>query len=282
MFRHTNIIMFTEPYMQRALLAALLLGPLCALLGVFVTARRMSFFSDTIAHAALAGIALGLWMGLFDPTIPMVLVSLLVAASILWLKETTELLSDTIMALLLSGSVAIGIIILSLLKGSRGQIHSYLFGDILAITPQDVWVAGAFFLVIGAGILFGLSALALLTAHEEMAHVCGVRVRLLNYLFVLVLTVTVALSIRLLGIILVTSLLVIPPAAARSLSRNLRQQILFSLLIGLGGSLGGVILSYQLDVPCGPTIVLSCIALFFLSLVLRQRHPERRPAATSP
>ena len=190
MFRHTNIIMFTEPYMQRALLAALLLGPLCALLGVFVTARRMSFFSDTIAHAALAGIALGLWMGLFDPTIPMVLVSLLVAAAILWLKEKTELLSDTIMALLLSGSVAVGIIILSLLKGSRGQIHSYLFGDILAITPQDVWMAGGLFFIIGAGIFAGLSSLTLLTAHEEMALCLRVRVRPLNYLFVLVLTVT--------------------------------------------------------------------------------------------
>ncbi len=282
MFRHTNIIMFTEPYMQRALLAALLLGPLCALLGVFVTARRMSFFSDTIAHAALAGIALGLWMGLFDPTIPMVLVSLLVAAAILWLKEKTELLSDTIMALLLSGSVAVGIIILSLLKGSRGQIHSYLFGDILAITPQDVWMAGGLFFIIGAGIFAGLSSLTLLTAHEEMAHVCGVRVRPLNYLFVLVLTVTVALSIRLLGIILVTSLLVIPPAAAWCVSRNLRQQILFSLLIGLSGSVGGVILSYQLDVPCGPTIVLSCIALFFLALFIRVWRPERQLAPASP
>ena len=282
MFRHTNIIMFTEPYMQRALLAALLLGPLCALLGVFVTARRMSFFSDTIAHAALAGIALGLWMGLFDPTIPMVLVSLLFAAAILWLKEKTELLSDTIMALLLSGSVAVGIIILSLLKGSRGQIHSYLFGDILAITPQDVWMAGGLFFIIGAGIFAGLSSLTLLTAHEEMAHVCGVRVRPLNYLFVLVLTVTVALSIRLLGIILVTSLLVIPPAAAWCVSRNLRQQILFSLLIGLSGSVGGVILSYQLDVPCGPTIVLSCIALFFLALFIRVWRPERQLAPASP
>src|SRR3954471_7520378 len=99
MFRRTNIIitrMFTEVFMQRALVAALLLGPICALLGVFVTARRMAFFSDTIAHGALTGVALGIWMGLSDPTPPMAVFSIVIAAGFLWLKENTELLSDTI------------------------------------------------------------------------------------------------------------------------------------------------------------------------------------------
>src|SRR5678815_5093500 len=131
-FRPTGIItMFTEAFMIRALLAALLLAPACALLGVFVTARKMSFFSDTIAHGALAGVALGVWFGLADLTIPMILFSLLVAAALIWIKENTELMNDTIMALLLSGSVAFGIIILRLLNGSPAQIHGYLFGDIL-------------------------------------------------------------------------------------------------------------------------------------------------------
>ena len=137
--------MLNEPFMQRALIAALLLGPLCAILGVFVTARRMAFFSDTIAHGALTGVALGMWMGLTDMTVPMVLFSIVIAAAILWLKEKTELLTDTIMALLLSGSVALGILILSLNKGSRGELHGYLFGDILAIDTKDVWLAGVFF-----------------------------------------------------------------------------------------------------------------------------------------
>src|SRR6187200_2827800 len=100
--------MFTEPFMQRALLAALFLGPLCALLGVFVIARRMAFFSDTISHAALTGVALGFWFGMADPTLPLIAFSLLIAGGIIWLRERTELLTDTIMALLLSGSVAVG------------------------------------------------------------------------------------------------------------------------------------------------------------------------------
>ncbi len=261
--------------MQRALLAALLLAPLCGLLGVFVTARRLAFFSDTISHGALAGIALGFWWGLTDPTVPMVGFSLLVAVVVLWLKENTELLTDTILAVLLSGSVSFGIILLSMLKGYRGEIQRYLFGDILAIGPGDVGWALVLFVVIGTGILLNLSSLTLLTASEEMAHVCGVPVRRLNYVFVLTLTVVVAMSIRLLGIILVTSLLVIPPAAARAVSRNLRQEIILSILVGLVGGIGGVLLSYQLDAPCGPTIVLTCIAMLIVAVIVGQFRSRR-------
>lgn len=260
------IIMFTEPFMLRAFAAAALLAPVCAFLGVFVTARRMSFFSDTIAHGALAGVALGVWLGLTDLTLPMIAFSLLVAGALIWIKENTELLTDTIMALLLSGSVALGIIILSLLRGSRTQIHSYLFGDILAIGNQEVWFAAILFVAVFVGLFWKLSELTLLSAHEDMAFVCGIPVRAMNYLFILVLTITVALTIRLLGIILVTALLVVPPAAARNISRNLRQHILASVVVGLTGGVCGIYLSYRFDVPCGPAIVLTCIGLFIVTL----------------
>ena len=264
-------VMFTEPFMQRAFLAALFLAPLCAFLGVFVTARRMAFFSDTVSHAALAGVALGFWLGFLNPTLPLVVVSGLIAVAVYWLKENTQLLTDTIMALLLSGSVAVGIILLSLLKGYQGEIQRYLFGDILAIGSGEVWMAAVLFLVVGAGLFYFLNDLSLITVEEELAHVCGIPVRALNYGFVIVLTLTVTLTIRLLGIILVTSLLVIPAAAARSISRNLRQQIILSILFGVGGGLLGIALSYQLNVPCGPTIVLSCIAIFVACLALSKR-----------
>lgn len=260
--------MFTELYMLRAIAAAAFLAPTCALLGVFVTARRMSFFSDTIAHGALAGVALGVWFGMTDLTLPMILFSLLVAAAILWIKENTELMTDTIMALLLSGSVAFGMIVLKLLGGSIVRIHAYLFGDILAIGTHDVVLAGLLFAAVFLGIFWKLSQLTLLSAHEEMAYVCGISVKALNYLFILGLTITVAMSIRLLGIILVTALLVVPPAAARNLSRNLRQQIIYSLVLGLLAGLIGIVASFQFDVPCGPAIVLTAIALFIVTLAL--------------
>jgi ABC-type Mn2+/Zn2+ transport system permease subunit len=259
--------MFTEAFMRRALAAALLLGPLCGLLGVFVTARRMSFFGDTISHAALAGIAIGFWFGFVDPTLPLIVMSLVVAAAILWLKERTELLTDTIMALLLSGSVAFGIIVIRKVKNYRGELERYLFGDILSVGTQEVVLAAIATAVVGLLVFRHLNQLALLTAHEELAHVSGVPVRLVNYGFVLLLAMTVALTIRLLGIILVTSLLVIPASAARNLSVTLRQQIILSVFAGLLAGFGGVALSFQFDSPTGPTITLVCVALFVASLI---------------
>src|SRR5436190_13013382 len=160
--------MFAEPFMQRAFLAALFLAPLCSLLGVFVTARRMAFFSDTVSHAALAGIALGFWLGFANPTFPLILVSSLIAVAVYWLKENTQLLTDTIMALLLSGSVAVGIILLNVLKGYQGEIQRYLFGDILAIGRGEVWMAAALFLVVGTGLFYFLNDLSLITVEEEL------------------------------------------------------------------------------------------------------------------
>jgi ABC-type Mn2+/Zn2+ transport system permease subunit len=258
-------------------LAALFLAPLCAFLGVFVTARRMAFFSDTVSHAALAGIALGFWLGFKNPTPTLVLVSCAIALAVYWLKENTELLTDTIMALLLSGSVAVGVILLSVLKGYQGEIQRYLFGDLLAIGSQEVWLSGILFFGVGSLLFVFLNPLSLITVQEELARVSNVRVRLLNYGFVIVLTLTITVTIRLLGIILVTSLLVIPPAAARSLSQNLRQQISLSILFGLVGGVSGIVLSYRLDLPSGPVIVLTSIAIFAVCLALNKVGLRRKP-----
>lgn len=274
--------MWADAFMQRALLVALFLGPMCGLMGVFVTARRMSFFSDTVAHAALAGVALGLWFGFADPTLPMIAFSVAVAIAMLWLKQHTELLTDTVMALLLSGSVALGLLILGMLKGFRQHLDRYLFGDIFSVGWTDVWLALGAAVVVMTLLFVNLNSLALLSAHEDLAHVSGIPVKWLNYLFVFFLTVTVALSIRLLGIMLVTSLIVIPPAAARSLARNLRQQVLLSVLIGLLASGGGVALSYPLDKPGGPTITLTLVVVFIVSVMISRLRPASRGGGSKP
>jgi zinc transport system permease protein len=269
--------MFSEPFMQRALLTALILGPLCGLLGVFVTARRMSFFSDTISHAALAGVAVGFLAGFHDPTLVVVAVCGLVAISMLWLQERTDLLTDTIMAVLLSTSVAGGVVLLSLQPRRWADLDKYLFGDILSVGWDDVLLAGVIALGVAVALLSRLNALTLLSCHEDMAHVSGLRVRRLNYAFVLLLTLTVALSIRLLGIILVTSLIVIPPATARNLACNLRQQILLSVGLGWIGAGAGIVLSYPLNFPSGPTITLTLTALFLLSLLKMRVRTQESP-----
>lgn len=156
-----------------------------------------------------------------------------------------------------------------------GELNRYLFGDIVAVTWHDVWLGAALLAVVGTGIFHQLSALTLVAAQEEMAHVCGVPVKRLNYLFVFVLTLAVALSIRLLGIILVTALIVIPPAAARSVSHNLRQHIVLSVVFGLVGGVGGTLLSYRLDVPCGSTIVMTSIAIFLVTTSVGKLRPGK-------
>ena len=270
-----------EPFMRRALLVAVILGPICGLLGVFVTARRMSFFSETIAHSALTGVAVGFLIGFKEPTLPVLGVCCVLAVAMLWLKERTALLTDTIMAVLLSTSVAIGVVLLSLQPSRWADLDQYLFGDILSISSTDVTLAGVIAIIVGATVFWFLNPLTLLTTHEDLAHVGGVRVRALNYTFVLLITLAVALGVRLLGIVLVTSLLVIPSASARGFARNLRQHLVLGTLIGLFGAAGGVALSYPLGFPMGPTITLTLATLFMVSLIacrIRPGHPAAIPS----
>ena len=266
----------SEPFMQRALLMALALGPACGLLGVFVTARRMSFFSDTIAHSALTGVAAGFLAGFDDPTLPVLVFCATVAVSMLWLRERTRLLNDTIMAVLLSVSVAMGVILLSLQRNRWAELDKYLLGDVLSVGWADVgWAVGAA-IVVASAVVAWLNPLALLSAHEDLAHVSGARVRLLNYGFVILLTFAVSLSIRALGILLVTSMVVLPPATARMLVHSLRAHVVLTVAVGLAGAVGGVLLSYPLNLPTGPTVTMTFGALFAMSLaVARIRSPAR-------
>lgn len=276
--------MFSEPYLLRALAAAMILGPLGALLGVFVTARRLAFFSDTVAHAALAGVAVGLWSGLADPFPVMCAVSLAVAFGLLYLKERTELLTDSILALLLSAGVAFGVVVFSRLKGYRGDLERYLFGDILSVGSYDLALAAVAALLIAAGVAAAFRPLTLIALSEDLAHVSGVRVRRLNLVFLVGLTFSVTLTIRLAGVLLATAMLVVPAATARNLARSLRAQVAWSLAAGAVASLAGVAASATLDWPCGPAIILAGVALFALSLpfVRHRRAAEARPANLTP
>lgn len=278
-------ILFTEPYLLRALLAALLLGPLCGLMGVWVTARRLAFYSDTVAHAALAGVAVGLWLGLADPFPVMLGVSALVAFGLQQLKERTELLTDSILALLLSAAVAFGVVVFSRLKGNRGSLERYLFGDILSVGAGDLQGAALVAALVAVGLLRFRRPLTLLALNEDLAHVNGVRVGRLNQGFLLALTLVVALTIRLAGVLLATALLVVPAATARNLAGSFREQLMWSVAAGGLAGVLGVAGSAAFDWPCGPAIVLSGALLFGVSLVaapIRRRGRLRATAIATP
>jgi ABC-type Mn2+/Zn2+ transport system permease subunit len=249
------------------------MGILCPMLGVFVVIRRMSFFGDAIAHSAFTGIALGLVLGI-EPSLAAVGFAVIVALGIGFLQAHSKIPSDTIIGVFFSGAAALGILLIGLIQGYRANLFSYLFGDILAVGWTDLLIAGL--LLAGVGVCASILRRPLLQValNRDIAAVQGVPVAAMEYALMVMLAVTVAVSIKLVGIILVTALLIIPAAAARNVSRSIRQMFLFSILFGALSACLGLIGSYSLNTASGPTIVMVSIALFIASLA--PGAPQRR------
>ena len=254
------------PFMQRALAAAVLMGVICPLLGVFVVVRRMAFFGDAIAHSAFTGIALGLIVGV-DPSYGAVFFAVVVAIGMGWMQAKSRIPSDTIIGVFFSGAAALGILLIGLLRGYRTDLFSYLFGDVLAVGWRDLGVTAVLLCGVGAVTLALRRPLLQVALNRDLAQVQGVPVSVLEYTLMVLLAITVAVSIRLVGIILVTALLIIPAAAARNVSGSIRQMFVFAVIFGAFAAVVGLFGSYNLNTASGPTIVLSSIAVFGASLV---------------
>jgi zinc transport system permease protein len=260
------------PQMQRAFMIALIAGPVAGLLGTFITLRRMSFFSDAISHGAMTGVALGLALNLArdmnSPAMQLILVVFcgLTALLMAWLFERTALHADTVIAFSYTGSVALGVIVISRLRGYR-VLEGALFGDILAASSTDVWLTVALAAGTMGFLALNLRALALSVVQENLARLEGVNVQRLNYLFVVVIAVVVALLLRQLGALLISGLIVVPAAAARIVAMNFRGMLVLSAAFGLIGAGLGVFASYHLDSPTGPTIVLTDVAILTCCMI---------------
>jgi ABC-type Mn2+/Zn2+ transport system permease subunit len=259
------------PFMQRALMAGLAIGFLCAVVGVFVTLRSMSFFSDAISHAALAGIALGILLGV-APVPAAVVFCLVVAMGITYLTYRTELSSDTVIGVFFSGSIALGVLIISLQTGYQTDLLSYLFGDILAVTPVDVVLASVLALGVTGLVLTRTTLLVKVAFNRDLAQVEGVNVVAWDYIFMALLALTVAVSLKIVGIILVSALIIVPAASARNVAGNFRSLMAISVGIGLVSAVAGLVASYYLNTASGPTIVMVSIAIFVISLLARGRR----------
>lgn len=274
------------PQMQRAFLIAIIAGPVAGLFGTFITLRRMSFFSDAISHGALTGVTLGLALRItremHSPAMlaTLVVFCVLLAALMAWLFEHTTLHTDTIIAFSYTGSLALGVIVFTKMR-LRVLLEDALFGDILASLPGDVWVIVALGVSVVLFLFFNLRALTLSTVQENLAKIEGINVRRLNYLFIMFIAIVVALLLRQLGALLITGLIVVPAAAARLVARDFCGMLALSAGFGLAGAAGGVISSYHLDTPTGPTIVLADVAVLTCCLIFaaltRTRTRKGRP-----
>jgi zinc transport system permease protein len=273
------------PQMQRAFIIALIAGPVGAFLGSFITLKRMSFFSDAIAHGAITGVTIGVAFHLATdvtgPTMRLILIGFCIVLALVmaWLLESTTLHSDSVIAFSYTGSMALGAVVISRVRGYP-MLESALFGDILSATSRDVWIiAGLGILVFGflAGNMRGVTLTIL---DDSLARLEGVNTRRLNYMFVILTALVVAVLLPQLGALLISGLIVVPAAAARLVAGSFRAMLVCSATFGLAGAVTGVAGSYHFDSPTGPSIVLADVALFAACLVwsslVGARHWRRR------
>jgi zinc/manganese transport system permease protein len=249
------------PFMQRAIAGGILMGLLGGLLGSFVTLRQLSFFSHAVGHSALVGIVLGVLFQL-NPTWMLLPFTLIFGVVVLYLIDKTDLASDTILNVVLSGTLAIGIILSSLIRGYRGGLMNVLFGDILAVNQMDLILTLILLFVSAIYLLSTLKEQVLLTLNLSVAKVQGIPVQLHRYLFVVLLSLTVALATKAIGILLVNAFLVIPSACAKLLSQKFSTFLTLSITLGALSSIIGILFSGLFNWPSGPSIVLVQFSLF--------------------
>ena len=260
-----------DDFALRALIVGWGVAAVTGPLGCFVVWRRMAFFGGTLAHSALLGVALGFLLGV-DPTIGIVAVGVSVALMLVALERSKTLGSDTILGILAHGALALGLVVLAFMDNVRIDLMGFLFGDILAVSKTDlIWVCGG-----GAAILCALAyiwrPLLAITVHRDLAFVEGVSVTRVKTAFVLLLALAVALAMKVVGILLVTSLIIIPAALARGFARTPEQMAVFAVLAGWLSVGAGIWGSFTFDTPTGPTIVVAACVLFALSGIFRMRR----------
>ncbi|UFH49422.1 zinc ABC transporter permease subunit ZnuB [Pseudomonas sp. KNUC1026] len=257
-------------FLLYALLAGLSLAVVAGPLGSFVVWRRMAYFGDTLSHAALLGVALGLALDV-SPALAVTAGCLLLAVILVSLQRRQPLASDTLLGILAPSTLSLGLVVLSFMRDVRIDLMAYLFGDLLAISPSDLyWIVGGSLVVLA---LLGLlwRPLLAITVHEELARVEGLPVASLRLGLMLLIAIVIAVAMKIVGVLLITSLLIIPAAAAQRHARSPEQMALGASVLGVLAVCAGLSLSWFKDTPAGPSIVVSAALLFLLSFALPRR-----------
>lgn len=250
-----------------ALLVGLLLAAISGPLGCFVVWSRMAYFGDTLAHSALLGIALGFLFSL-NLTVGVILVTSGIALALTVLQRQHFIANDTLLGIMAHGTLALGLVLVSLMDHVRVDLLGLLFGDLLATSFSDVLWVSALALLIGIALRFIWIPMLNIAVNQELAQAEGTRVGLVRLLFMLLLASIVAIGMKVVGALLITAMLIIPAAAARKLSRTPEQMALLASLIGMGAVAGGLLLSWLADTPAGPSIVLCAATGFSLIYLL--------------
>ena len=272
-------LVLAEPFMQRALIGGLLTGALGGLLGSVAVLRELSFFSDALGHSALLGITVGILIGV-NPTLVLIPFAVVFAVLVNQLVERSSLPTDALLNIVYSTSLAAAILFLSLVESYRGGIRQLLFGDILGVSSLDLIVIG---ILLAAALIYlslSMRAQVLLTLNQDLAGAVGVQTRWHRLAFIVLLAVVVAVSIKAVGVLLISAFVVIPSCAGRLLCRRFPIYVFVSSILGGTCALLGLLASGLTNLPSGPSVVMVQFLGFLIALILSSRV-FRRPSTTA-
>jgi len=259
---------FSIPFMQHALIAGVLVGFLASYFGVFIVQRRMAFLGSGLAHSAFGGVALGLLLNL-PPLAVALPFTIFVAIGIIWVKERAPFAEDTTIGVFFAVSMALGVVFLALKQGYAGDAFTYLFGSILAVTHSDLWIIGVI-AVATAATMRWWSPLAYATFDRTLARTDRLPVSTHDTSLNIAMAVVIVVSLKLVGMVLISAFLVLPAATARLLARTFRGMTLVSIAVGTSTAVVGLYASYFANLPSGPSIILLQALIFFVALTINQ------------
>ncbi len=259
---------FKQDFMIKALITGIFIAISCSLLGVFLVLKNMSLIGDGLAHVSFAAIAIGLLVS-DKPIIISIPIVIVASFLVLLLKEKAKIDADATIGLLSSFSIAVGVIIASVAKGFNIDLFSYLFGSILFISPSEMILSGLLAIILIVLVLLFYNDLFSITFDENFAKISGIKVRRINYLLSVLISVTIVLGIRIVGTMLISSLIVFPSVSALQISKGFKRTLLFSVLFSMIAVVLGIIFSYILNAPTGALIVVVNAIIFLITLIIR-------------
>jgi len=262
----TMITVMIDDFLIRAFVAGFGIAAVAGPLGCFVVWRRMAYFGDTMAHSGLLGVAIGLFFNI-NLVLGVFVACMAVAFVLVFLQRTHGLATDTLLGILAHSALSLGLVVISFMPSLRVDLMGYLFGDILAVSMMDIiliYVVAALSLLC---LVFIWNWLLALTVHAHLAAAEGVATKTLHIVFMLLIAGLIAAAMKIVGILLITSLLIIPAAAARPFARSPENMAVIAVLFGALAVILGLLASLQLDTPSGPSIVVAAAALFGFSMI---------------
>lgn len=256
-------------FMQRAFVAGAVMAVVCPLIGVFLVPRRLSLIADTLAHVALAGVALGLLVGA-SPVLGALVVTVAGALGMERLRSRGALQGDAALAVFLSGGFALAVVLISLARGFNADLFAILFGSILTVSPADVWLILALGAVVVTTILLSYRQLFAITLHEDLARTSGVPVTALNLMLTVLTALTTVVAMRMVGVLLVSAMIVIPTLTGFALGRSFRRATAVAIVMALASVGIGLTAAYYLSLAAGGAVVLTALLLFALASLARR------------